>query len=87
MHVCCIQLMFILYMLFVSYGLVLFVIHSFMHFLAVRSAENKLQKCKSSYYKARVYTSPKYRDPFLIKEAESKKCGKPNYYNIRKAVT
>ena len=62
------QLMFILYMLFASYRLILFVIHSFMRFLTVRSAENKLQECKSNYYKARVYTSPKKQNPFGNKE-------------------
>ena len=40
-------------------------IHSCRHFLTVRGAENKLRKCKSNYYKARVYTLPKIKDPFL----------------------
>ena len=45
-------------------------IHSFMHFLTVRSAENKLQKCKSSYYKVQVYTLPKKQNPFGNKVRE-----------------
>ena len=60
------QLMFILYMLFVSYGLILFT-YILVGILAVRGAESKLRKCKSSYYKARVYTSPKNKTRLEIK--------------------
>ena len=44
--------------------------------LTVRGAESKLQKCQSSYYKARVYTSPKNKNPFW----------KINCENLNKAI-
>ena len=73
------SLMFILYMLFVSYGLVLFTYILSCILLTVRSAENKLRKGKSALLQGAGLYIAKNKTRLENKCEKSKESGKRPY--------
>ena len=70
--VCCFSVKVILYMLFVSYGLILFT-YILAGILAVRSAENKLRKCKFYAITRRGSIHRQRQKPVLVNKVQENK--------------